>query len=93
MKRRDFLKTTLAVIGAAALPIGIPRRERLVASFGDGSDGDIVISDTVWLQRHMYYGKLTFKGKGRIVPNGYLIHVRDGIYFTGKKPSIAVKKG
>jgi hypothetical protein len=44
-------------------------------TYGDGSDGDVVISSTVTLTRDMFYRNLTVTSTGILIPAGYIIYV------------------
>lgn len=57
------------------------RRNRLSGSFGDGSDGDVVISTPTTLARDMYYNNLTVNSI--LTTNGYKIFVKNIIDGTG----------
>lgn len=54
--------------------------------FGDGSDGDVVISSNTTLIRDMYYNNLTVNTGITLDPNGYKIFVKDTctVLGTGK---------
>ena len=52
-----------------------------IAGFGDGSDGDVVISGTVTLTENMQYQNLTVTGT--LITDGYTIKVRDTIDGAG----------
>lgn len=43
--------------------------------FGDGSDGNVTVSTTVTLNRDMYYNNLTITTGGKIITNGWRVHV------------------
>lgn len=46
--------------------------------FGDGFDGDVVIdSETIILERDMYYNNLTLSGTGILNTNGYRVYVKE----------------
>lgn len=47
----------------------------LIASFfGDGSDGDVTVTNPVTLSRDMYYNNLTITGTGSIITSGYKLY-------------------
>lgn len=57
-------------------PVGPPAVQALTGLlFGNGSDGDVVISSvsTVTLSRDMYYRTLTIQAGGVLYPNGYKV--------------------
>lgn len=51
--------------------------------FGDGSDGDVVISSNTTLTRDMFYNNLTVNTGIKLYPNGYRIFVRDTLQVLG----------
>jgi hypothetical protein len=53
------------------------------AFFGDGSDGDVVISSNTTLTADMYYDDLTINDGIELSPNGYKIFVRGTLTFLG----------
>lgn len=52
-------------------------------SFGDGSDGDIIISASTTLYRDYYYNNLTINSGVVVNPNGYRIFVKNTLTFVG----------
>jgi len=51
--------------------------------FGDGSDGDVVISSNTTLTRTMYYNTLTIESGYWLCPDGYIIFVKDLLVVEG----------
>lgn len=51
--------------------------------FGDGSDGDVVISSNTTLTADMYYDDLTINDGIELKPDGYKIFVRGTLTFLG----------
>lgn len=68
-------------IGGAALQYQIG--DGGIFSFGDGSDGDVVISADTTLTRDMYYENLTVNATKVLSPAGYRIFVRDTLTLNG----------
>lgn len=60
----------------------------LKAEFGDGSDGNVTISTTVTLTRHMYYDTLTVQAGADLQLNGWRVYCKTGLVWTGGKISI-----
>jgi hypothetical protein len=57
---------------------GATAEDVIYTSFGDGSDGDVVISSgTTTLVRDMYYNNLKISGSGKLIPAGYKIFVKN----------------
>lgn len=52
-------------------------------AFGDGSDGDVIISSNTSLSRDMYYNNLTINDGIVLNPNGYKIFVKNTTTFLG----------
>lgn len=52
--------------------------------FGDGSDGDVIISVNTSLYRDMYYNNLTINNGIILNPNGYRIYVKGTLNGSGK---------
>lgn len=46
-------------------------------SFGDGSDGDVVVNSSITLTRDMFYNNLTIQSGGKINTNYFQIFVKD----------------
>ena len=59
------------------LGVGEPSR------FGDGSDGDVIITGPHTLSRNMHFRNLTIYGSGKLITKGYKIHVRGTMDLTG----------
>lgn len=60
--------------------------------FGDGSDGNVVISSgATTLTRDMYYNNLTINGTGGIIVNGYRIFVKE-ILDLSAAPTISIRR-
>ena len=55
----------------------------LAEIFGDGSDGDVVISSNTSLARDMYYNNLTVDSGVTLKPNGYQIFVKGTLTNNG----------
>lgn len=62
--------------------------------FGDGSDGNVVISSgTTTLVRNMYYNNLTVNGTGSINAAGYLIFVADTLNLSAAPLNAIQRRG
>ena len=59
----------------------------LKSYFGDGSDGNVVVSGVVTLTRHMYYDTLTVQAGGDLQTNGWRVYCKTGLVWTGGKIS------
>lgn len=60
-----------------------PAQTNIIESFGDGSDGDVIISSGVTiLSADVYYNNLTINGTGQLITNGYKIFVKDTLDLT-----------
>lgn len=60
-----------------------PPNTDIVGSFGDGSDGDVVISSGITtLSNDAYFNNLTINGTGQLVANGYKIFVKGTLDLT-----------
>ena len=67
--------------------------QRVCQSFGDGSDGSILISTVpVILSRDMYYENLSISGTGSLVTNGYRVFVSGTLDLTSA-PARAIVGG
>jgi len=55
----------------------------LSMSFGDGSDGDVVISVNTTLTRDMNYDNLTINSGITLFPDGYIIYVKNTLTVNG----------
>jgi hypothetical protein len=55
--------------------------------FGDGSDGNLTVNSSIQLQRDMYYNNLTLGASGKILANGYRIHVAGTLDLTNASAS------
>lgn len=53
----------------------------VIRNCGDGSDGDVVISGTTTLTRHMYYNNLTITGT--LISAGYMVFVKGTVDGAG----------
>lgn len=53
-----------------------PAQTNAIMNFGDGSDGDIVVTGTMNLTKSLHANNLTISGAGKIVANGYRILVK-----------------
>lgn len=51
--------------------------------FGDGSDGDVVISTNTTLTRDMYYNNLTVNSSITLTPNGFKVFVKEELIVNG----------
>ena len=51
--------------------------------FGDGSDGDVVISVNTTLTRDMHYNNLTIDDGVTLYPDGYVIYARNQLLING----------
>ena len=51
--------------------------------FGDGSDGDVVISVNTTLTRDMNYNNLTIDAGVTLYPDGYVIYVKNTLTVNG----------
>lgn len=59
----------------AIVPTSSSTQHRLLASYGDGSDGDVTVSSAVTLTRPMFYNNLTVTSTGDINTAGHAVHV------------------
>lgn len=55
----------------------------LYSKFGDGSDGDVIISSNTSLTRDMYYNNLTIQNGFVLSPKGFRIFVKNTLTFQG----------
>lgn len=63
-----------------------------VATYGDGSDGNVTISSgTTTLARNMFYNNLTISGTGSIDANGWQIFIKGTLDLTAA-PAGAIKR-
>jgi hypothetical protein len=77
MKRRGFLRLlggALTILGMVGLPAAILAPVRVW--FGNGTDGDVTIRDTVSLDRDLHCRNLSIEGGGRLIMNGYRVYVQ-----------------
>jgi hypothetical protein len=56
----------------------------VVYPYGDGSDGDVVISSTTTLTRNMFYNNLTINTSTSLLPSGFIIYVKGTLTVNGK---------
>lgn len=56
----------------------------VVYPYGDGSDGDVVISTTTALTRNMFYNNLTINTSTSLLPSGFIIYVKGTLTVNGK---------
>jgi hypothetical protein len=56
---------------------------RIKPDFGDGSDGDVIISSNTSLTRDTFYNNLTINNGITLNPNGYRIFVKDTLSCIG----------
>jgi len=55
----------------------------ILLQYCDGSDGDVTISVDTTLSRNMFYNNLTINDGIKLIPNGYLIFVKETINCIG----------
>lgn len=72
----DGLSVSESVIGDAAY-------SAILLQYCDGSDGDVTISVDTTLSRNMFYNNLTINDGIKLIPNGYLIFVKETINCIG----------
>jgi hypothetical protein len=48
-----------------------------LAVYGPGTDGDVIITGTIVLNRDMYYNNLTVMGEAQLDTNGYRVFIKD----------------
>lgn len=78
----NFYQAVKALADFSSLTTGFLR-----SIFGDGSDGNVTVSTTVSLTRHMYYDTLTVAAGADLQTNGWRIYCKSGLTWTGGKIS------
>ncbi|PKM88302.1 hypothetical protein CVU83_01895 [Candidatus Falkowbacteria bacterium HGW-Falkowbacteria-2] len=77
------MKTWAAGEDVYAVDLNANFNEAAFMYFGDGSDGDVIISVNTSLARDMYYKNLTINNGIVLNPNGYRIFVKETLTYVG----------
>ncbi len=71
-----------------------PAQTQVIESYGDGSDGNVLISSgTTTLVRDMFYNNLTLSGTGQIVTGGYRVFVKGILDITAAQAGAIINNG